>query len=674
MKINKLNRKKVKVGILGCGKMGIHHINAVKRIKTADLSALSDPYADPDLIKSFTQSGVRYYKDPNEMFLKEQLDVVQICTPPATHYKMAMLCLKNNVNVYVEKPFTIETDEADKILRNAQQNNLNVCAGHQILFERATSEITQYLDHIGKVINIESYFSFRQVRKNITAVEQVIDILPHPTYALLHFLGLSVDKKSYEDLKINIIEASDKGEVHCAIKHGDVMGSLIITLNGRPIESYIKIVGSNGTLIADFVRGTVIKSLGPGASIVSAVVNPYIAAKQLVFNTTKSFMLKALHKETSYPGLIELITAFYESIMFNKNPPVSYDLIRTTVDCCKKISVDLLNARDEAEIYNQRALEKRAKQLNDFDRDKDKLLVTGGTGLLGKAVASDLRMSGFPVTIIARRLPDYKNRIAGVDYIKHDLAKPFSDKLLDGFDIVIHCAAETAGNLNDHKQNTVIGTKNLLSAIAKSGIRQIINISSVAVMVPSEKAGTSLSEKTKVDIDNIGRGPYVWAKAKAEQYLINECKKLNISLKTVRLGPLVNYDDYAPPGRLGRELGPYYVAVGNRNDSISLCEVKTAVKAIKTFIARYDSTPDLVNLLDLIPPTRKNLVDMLIKDRPDLKVVWLPFPIVRLMSSALIVLQKIIAPKKKPLDVYAAFSSEVYDTAVADKLLKMDNN
>ena len=131
------------------------------------------------------------------------------------------------------------------------------------------------------------------------------------------------------------------------------VGVLIVTLTGRPVESYLKIVGSNGCLIADFVRGTAIKFPGPGTSAISAILNPYIHAKQLISKTTLSFAHKALKKQSSYPGLLELIHLFYESIIRKIPPPTSYASIIDTVKCCQEITQALTTLEDN--------LEKKAK-------------------------------------------------------------------------------------------------------------------------------------------------------------------------------------------------------------------------------------------------------------------------------------------------------------------------
>jgi len=109
-------------------------------------------------------------------------------------------------------------------------------------------------------------------------------------------------------------------------KNSNVTGVLIVSLNGRPVESYLRVVGTNGSVYADFVIGTATVLPGPGASAVSVVLNPYKHAKQKMVKTTTALAHRLLSKQKSYPGLSELIGAFYTSIR-NNTPPPNFTII-----------------------------------------------------------------------------------------------------------------------------------------------------------------------------------------------------------------------------------------------------------------------------------------------------------------------------------------------------------
>jgi predicted dehydrogenase len=145
---------------------------------------------------------------------------------------------------------------------------------------------------LGRIVHIESYFSFKPVRRSrdgrstISPLDQLVDILPHPVYLLLHFLN---KKSSEEEVPVQIcaLEVRTAGSVHGILRSNDVTGSLTVTLEGRPIESYIKVVGTNGCLFADFVRGTL--TLLPGGNICdNEDLESYRQSWQIISETTRA--------------------------------------------------------------------------------------------------------------------------------------------------------------------------------------------------------------------------------------------------------------------------------------------------------------------------------------------------------------------------------------------------
>jgi len=272
------------------------------------------------------------------------------------------------------------------------------------------------------------------------------------------------------------------------------------------------------------------------------------------------------------------------------------------------------------------------------------------------------------VRVPARRQVPFAERLAGVEYVAADLGAGAPAGLLAGVDIVIHAAAETAGGLADHERNTVAATRHLLDAMAAEGVRRLVNIGSVAVLKPAG-SGRALTELSPVDVDNLGRGPYVWAKAEAERMADAFAQEGRIDLRTVRLGPLVDYQDYTPPGRLGREVVRLFVGMGGPRKPLSVCSVQTAAQVLRYYAEAFGSAPPRLNLLEVPAPTRGELFDRLRSNRPDLKILWLPFPVLRLLSLLATGLQKALRPGKPALDLYAAFKSENYDPAIAERVI-----
>jgi predicted dehydrogenase/nucleoside-diphosphate-sugar epimerase len=665
---------KLKVAVIGCGRMGLHHVKAISVVGVADLVGVADPHVAESAVRSALLESVRFYSDPAALLRELRPDIVHVVTPPDTHVDMARLVLDHGAHVYVEKPFALSADAAHAIVERAREKNLKVCAGHQVLFQHSGRHYREYLPVMRKVVQVESYFSFKTVRRVsgglMSPVEQLVDILPHPVYLMLDVFEASVPDAAATPCELVALDVDADGEVRALLKRGGVPAALTVTLRGRPIESYLRIVGMNGSLWVDFVLSGITRLLGPGASAISAVLNPFIRARQIVSGTIANVYRMLTRKHKSYAGLAELIEAFHRSVADNVASPVSPHAIVETVRLCEVIGQRLEAAAEVAERKAGEQLAQTEAKLAPPDRKRGAVLVTGGTGFLGRVLVNELRSRGWPVRVVARRLPSAAVRVPGVDYVLGDVSASLPDSVFDGVAVIAHLAAETYGGKEAHERNTIGATRALLEAAARHGIKRFLHTSSIAVLKPSRRFGGALREDSPVDAGNLGRGPYVWGKAEAERMVTDFCQAHGIGQRQIRLGPLVDFSNFTPPGRLGREVGPLFVAMGTPGNRLSVCDVKTASNVIRHYVEEFDAVPAMLNLVESPQPSRGDLAGRLRAARPDLRVMWLPFPVVWVLSSMLKLVLRLLKPGNKPLDLYSAFVSERYDSSLAAQVIR----
>jgi uncharacterized protein YbjT (DUF2867 family) len=105
-----------------------------------------------------------------------------------------------------------------------------------------------------------------------------------------------------------------------------------------------------------------------------------------------------------------------------------------------------------------------------------KILVTGGTGLLGKEVVTQLRTLNYEVDVLSSK--ENAKVSEGVGLIKGDLATNKGlTEATENADIIIHCAS----NPKDTQHVDIDGTRNLFNAINKDKTRHFIFISIINV-------------------------------------------------------------------------------------------------------------------------------------------------------------------------------------------------
>lgn len=235
---------------------------------------------------------------------------------------------------------------------------------------------------------------------------------------------------------------------------------------------------------------------------------------------------------------------------------------------------------------------------------------------------------------------------------------------------MVHCAAETSGGKDDQKRNSIDATRHVLEAAKAAGVERCIHVSSLGVLKTGREVGGPLDEATPVDAGNLKRGPYVWGKAESEMLAQKLGRELGLQVKVLRPGPLVDFTAFEPPGRLGRELGSVFVAIGGRRSPLSVCDVTTAAQVIRSYAEDFNAAPPLVNMVETPAPTRRELVARLRTVRPDLRVWWFPAWLLRLLSGPLKLAQRWLMHSSQPLDVYAAFASERYRTDLAANVIE----
>jgi uncharacterized protein YbjT (DUF2867 family) len=99
------------------------------------------------------------------------------------------------------------------------------------------------------------------------------------------------------------------------------------------------------------------------------------------------------------------------------------------------------------------------------------ILVTGGTGTLGRLVVSRLRLAGCEVRVLSRKGPEPGD---GVEFVVGDLLKGAGvDDAVDSVATIVHCASDRKGDAD--------ATRNLVQAAARAGASHLVYVSIVGV-------------------------------------------------------------------------------------------------------------------------------------------------------------------------------------------------
>ena len=113
--------KKIKFGIIGCGKIAVRHAEQIK--KFAELLAVCDII--PERAKEFGEKNkCNYYTNINELLVNEkEIDIISICTPNGLHANHSIRALRAGKHVLCEKPMALTVRDCEKMIKEAEDAN-----------------------------------------------------------------------------------------------------------------------------------------------------------------------------------------------------------------------------------------------------------------------------------------------------------------------------------------------------------------------------------------------------------------------------------------------------------------------------------------------------------------------------------------------------------------------
>jgi len=145
----------LKVGVIGAGSMGRHHVRVFSELENCQLIGLSDP--NPEKAALAEQYGAQYFGD-HRALLAQGLDLVTIAAPTSQHYALATEAIDSGANLLVEKPITDNLDSAAQLIAQAKSAGKTIAVGHIERFNPAVSELKSLIDagELGEVLTVNA--------------------------------------------------------------------------------------------------------------------------------------------------------------------------------------------------------------------------------------------------------------------------------------------------------------------------------------------------------------------------------------------------------------------------------------------------------------------------------------------------------------------------------------
>jgi predicted dehydrogenase len=342
----------MKVAIVGCGKIADQHAEQIVHIPGCEIVGVCDC---EELMARQLQERMNLpacFTDVRDLVNQARPDVVHITTPPQTHYAIGRFCLESGCHIYMEKPFTINSEEAEQLIRLAQRKNLKLTVGHNAQFSHAANRMRKlvgegYLG--GSPLHLESYYcydlgdagyakallgdSYHWVRNLPGGLLQ--NTISHGISKIAEFLREDAPEViAYgftSSLLKSIGETSIVDELRVIVRDGAATAYFTFSTQMRPPLHMLRLYGPKNGLIVDENQQTVIKVRGLRyKSYLEQFLPPWGYAKQWVGNALGNMKRFARADFQTEYGMRFLIRAFYRSITENGPVPIPYhEILRT---------------------------------------------------------------------------------------------------------------------------------------------------------------------------------------------------------------------------------------------------------------------------------------------------------------------------------------------------------
>ncbi|MFW6268846.1 MAG: Gfo/Idh/MocA family protein [Bacillota bacterium] len=193
--------EKLKAGIVGVGNIGQGaHLPSYDSMKTTELTAICDIDEErlAKIADEYNIEAEHTYTDYKEMYEKEDLDVVSVCTPTVSHYELTVNALKSDIHVLCEKPTAMNTEEVIEMTEIAEIEEKVFAIGFNNRFRLEAQTLKKHIDNgnLGEIYYAKSGWLRRRgnphgwfTKKDVSGGGPLIDCGVHALDLTWWFMG-----------------------------------------------------------------------------------------------------------------------------------------------------------------------------------------------------------------------------------------------------------------------------------------------------------------------------------------------------------------------------------------------------------------------------------------------------------------------------------------------------
>lgn len=163
----------IRVGIIGYGYWGPNLARNFAEVADCHVEAIADGRPDRLALAQRRYPSVRTFRDAYDMIDDPRVDAVAIATPVTSHFDLAMRALKAGKHVLVEKPMTTTSDQAKRLIDEAERRRLTLAVDHTFVYTGAVQKIRSVIESG----NLGDIYYYDSVRVNLGLFQHDVDVI-----------------------------------------------------------------------------------------------------------------------------------------------------------------------------------------------------------------------------------------------------------------------------------------------------------------------------------------------------------------------------------------------------------------------------------------------------------------------------------------------------------------
>jgi predicted dehydrogenase len=339
------HRRKLRIGIVGCGKIADGHVEEIQKNPNAEAVAVCD--LEPIMAEQIAvRYGIcNYYSDFDRMLAAENLDVVHITTPPQSHLLLTEKAVAAGCHVYVEKPIALNYRDARKLIDTVEMGGRKLTINYWPNFDPPGLALREVIERgvIGDVVHVESYLGYnlagpfgeallgdaghwvhrlpgKLFQNTLDHVLNKISPFLTDEHPDIHAMAYRRRERLNQDSTDGLLD-----ELRVMIQGRKVSAYATFCSHARPAGHFLRIYGTRSTMHVDYnSRTAVLDAEQTLPSAIGRLVPPFSQGWRYIRQGLRNVGMFRRNQFHYFSGMNRLISLFYDSILDDRPAPIEY--------------------------------------------------------------------------------------------------------------------------------------------------------------------------------------------------------------------------------------------------------------------------------------------------------------------------------------------------------------